>query len=84
MTDSIDDRIKRLGLTLPEPVAVPPGISIPFSMVRVIGNRVLVSGHGPQNDDGSISEPLGQLGCCLLYTSPSPRDATLSRMPSSA
>jgi len=25
-----------------------------------------------------------QLGDCLLYTSPSPRDATLSRMPSSA
>ena len=23
-------------------------------------------------------------GSCLLYTSPSPRDATLSRMPSSA
>ena len=23
-------------------------------------------------------------GLCLLYTSPSPRDATLSRMPSSA
>ena len=26
----------------------------------------------------------GQLYACLLYTSPSPRDATLSRMPSSA
>ena len=26
----------------------------------------------------------GQLSTCLLYTSPSPRDATLSRMPSSA
>ena len=25
-----------------------------------------------------------QHNCCLLYTSPSPRDATLSRMPSSA
>ena len=25
-----------------------------------------------------------QVGDCLLYTSPSPRDATLSRMPSSA
>ena len=25
-----------------------------------------------------------QIGDCLLYTSPSPRDATLSRMPSSA
>ena len=24
------------------------------------------------------------IGACLLYTSPSPRDATLSRMPSSA
>ena len=29
-----------------------------------------------------LSSGLGQL--CLLYTSPSPRDATLSRMPSSA
>ena len=27
---------------------------------------------------------IDQLGSCLLYTSPSPRDATLSRMPSSA
>ena len=27
---------------------------------------------------------LGGIACCLLYTSPSPRDATLSRMPSSA
>ena len=26
----------------------------------------------------------GELLICLLYTSPSPRDATLSRMPSSA
>ena len=26
----------------------------------------------------------GDFGACLLYTSPSPRDATLSRMPSSA
>ena len=26
----------------------------------------------------------GEYGACLLYTSPSPRDATLSRMPSSA
>ena len=26
----------------------------------------------------------GQVATCLLYTSPSPRDATLSRMPSSA
>ena len=29
-------------------------------------------------------EEISQLYNCLLYTSPSPRDATLSRMPSSA
>ena len=29
-------------------------------------------------------EPLTKAWDCLLYTSPSPRDATLSRMPSSA
>ena len=29
-------------------------------------------------------ELIGCFGVCLLYTSPSPRDATLSRMPSSA
>ena len=28
--------------------------------------------------------PAGKVNRCLLYTSPSPRDATLSRMPSSA
>ena len=31
--------------------------------------------------DGIVAEAVN---CCLLYTSPSPRDATLSRMPSSA
>ena len=30
------------------------------------------------------TNPTGLLKDCLLYTSPSPRDATLSRMPSSA
>ena len=31
-----------------------------------------------------INIETGEFYCCLLYTSPSPRDATLSRMPSSA
>ena len=36
-------------------------------------------------DDGSpMYYNSNILGSCLLYTSPSPRDATLSRMPSSA
>ena len=31
-----------------------------------------------------MGEDVGQYGGCLLYTSPSPRDRTRSRMPSSA
>ena len=33
---------------------------------------------------GTLVESIGLAIPCLLYTSPSPRDATLSRMPSSA
>ena len=33
---------------------------------------------------GRAAVPSGASTGCLLYTSPSPRDATLSRMPSSA
>ena len=38
------------------------------------------------DDSGSLGETLhlSHIKLCLLYTSPSPRDATLSRMPSSA
>ena len=37
----------------------------------------------PIRSDGPETH-LAKVGTCLLYTSPSPRDATLSRMPSSA
>ena len=36
------------------------------------------------NDNDEAEWVLTQSTACLLYTSPSPRDATLSRMPSSA
>ena len=38
----------------------------------------------PTNKDRTAVCCLSSLNFCLLYTSPSPRDATLSRMPSSA
>ena len=44
-----------------------------------IGNYVLPAGLGIL-----IFMMIGWFSTCLLYTSPSPRDATLSRMPSSA
>ena len=44
-------------------------------------NRFEVLVHGPQNLGGGNLE---NVYACLLYTSPSPRDRTRSRMPSSA
>ena len=44
------------------------------------GNLTLVDDYHTDYSDGSGQ----QFITCLLYTSPSPRDATLSRMPSSA
>lgn len=58
----IEAKLLALGLTLPAPPQPPPGIVLPFRFVRILGNRVLISGHGPQNPDGSFAEPLGKLG----------------------
>ena len=47
------------------------------------GHNTSVTKSGYIKLPDNISE-LNDYMCCLLYTSPSPRDATLSRMPSSA
>lgn len=59
---TVEDRLRTLGLVLPEPLQVPPGVTLPFSMVRVVGSRALISGHGPTNADGSLAHPLGKVG----------------------
>ena len=43
-----------------------------------------ITAAGIQVSGGTVYNTLNQFTDCLLYTSPSPRDATLSRMPSSA
>ena len=55
-------KLEELGLVLPEPTITPPGLVLPFSWVRVRGNRAYVSGHVPLNPDGSVAEPFGQVG----------------------
>jgi enamine deaminase RidA (YjgF/YER057c/UK114 family) len=58
----IESRLATLGLQLPAPLQVPPGVKLPFQFVRIAGMRAYISGHGPQNADGSIAAPLGKLG----------------------
>ncbi len=58
----IDERIAELGLELPPAIVPPPGVVLPFAAVRVIGDRAVFSGHGPQASDGSVTGPFGQVG----------------------
>ena len=60
--DTVEARLQALGLALPEPTKIPPGMKLPFAWVRVQGNRAYVSGHGPLNPDGSIAQPIGKVG----------------------
>lgn len=60
--DGIERKLIEMGLFLPPPIKVPPGVTLPFSMVKIVGKRALISGHGPQLEDGSLSPIKGKLG----------------------
>ena len=70
-------------------MSLKPGTS--QTVTRTTGNGASLSGIGTV-DKSVTKDPSTPLeygrqhsdSTCLLYTSPSPRDATLSRMPSSA
>jgi enamine deaminase RidA (YjgF/YER057c/UK114 family) len=56
----IEDRLCELGLDLPAAVAAPPGVRLPFELVRVDGDLAYVSGHGPF--DGARLLVTGRVG----------------------
>ena len=58
---AIDDRLDEMGLVLPPEPVVPPDVSLPFEFVRVVGDRAVISGHGPQSPNGAI-EIAGTIG----------------------
>jgi enamine deaminase RidA (YjgF/YER057c/UK114 family) len=55
----VEQRLIDMGVELPAEVQLPPGVEIPFSWVRVHGDRCLVSGHGALTADGSPAGPIG-------------------------
>ena len=59
---AIAHKLRAAGLILPPPIQPPRGVVLPFRFVRVFGTRAYVSGHGPQNPDGSLAQPLGKVG----------------------
>lgn len=60
----IEAKLAKMGLTLPSPLQRPGNVQTPlqFAQVRVKGTRVFVSGHVPQNPDGTIAQPVGKVG----------------------
>jgi enamine deaminase RidA (YjgF/YER057c/UK114 family) len=61
MRMQVEARLAELGLTLPEPLKTPANVRLPFTNVRVRGNRAFVAGHGPLNPDGSLAGPFGKV-----------------------
>lgn len=62
MTDRISTRLAELKLILPEPMRLPPGVSLPFSWCKVLGRRVVLAGHVPFGSDGSPWPVTGKVG----------------------
>ncbi len=59
---NVERRLSEMGIVLPKPWVLPPGIMIPASLVRVRGKRVLVSGHVPLDPEGAVAGPFGRVG----------------------
>ena len=59
---NIESRLAALGLVLPAAFTPPPGVVLPFVNVRLIGNRAVIAGHGPQSPEGPLAKPLGKVG----------------------
>ena len=74
-------RLKDDGTTASEVETFVGGLTTNYSFETAQGTKTEAWGDG--NDNLTFDE-LGNLWVCLLYTSPSPRDRTRSRMPSSA
>ncbi|MEO8276826.1 MAG: RidA family protein [Thermoanaerobaculia bacterium] len=58
----IATRLNALGLSLPAPIRPPAGVALPFAFVNIRGTRAWISGHGPQNADGTLAAPFGKVG----------------------
>lgn len=62
MNETPEQRLASLGWRLPAPMKTG---NLPFSLVRIDGDRAFLSGHLPLADDGTIAGPMGKVGADL-------------------
>jgi enamine deaminase RidA (YjgF/YER057c/UK114 family) len=55
-------RLAELNLVPAAELIAPPEVQFLFPWINVRGTSVFVSGHGPQNADGALAGPFGQVG----------------------
>ena len=55
-------RLTALGIALPKPWMLPSGLKVYAQFVRVVGNRVTISGHVPLSHEGTVCGPFGRVG----------------------
>ena len=60
--DQIQSKLDSLGLKLPQPLKASSNIKAPSAWIRIWKDKAYISGHGPQNPDGSIAGPFGKVG----------------------
>lgn len=60
--NTTEQLLAELSFVLPAPTQLPPGVTLPFPMVRVVASSAIISGHGPTNPDGNFALPLGKVG----------------------
>lgn len=58
----IEKRLEELGIVLPRPMNTG---SLPFDLVRIDGERAVLSGHVPLDANGAMAKPLGKVGAEL-------------------
>lgn len=57
-----EKRLAELDIQIPPALRLPTGMRLPFPWVNVRGEHAYISGHGPQEHDGSPAGPFGVVG----------------------
>ena len=60
--NSIEEKPNKRGLLIPEKLPFSANVKTPPTWIRIHRNMAYISGHGPQNPDGSVAGPFWKVG----------------------